>query len=73
MGAVLWGGATKTKQKAKEEEQLLEALNIKAVAPPPSGSMSGDPLRIGIIGFGIRGKQLCRALGFANQLDQRTS
>lgn len=65
VGAVLWGGSTKTKQKAKEGEHLLEALNIKAVAPPPSGSMSGDPLRIGIIGFGIRGKQLCRALGFA--------
>ncbi len=27
--------------------------------------MSGDPIRIGIIGFGIRGEQLCRALGYA--------
>lgn len=26
---------------------------------------SGDPIRLGIIGFGIRGKQLMRAAGFA--------
>ncbi len=29
--------------------------------------MSGKPIRLGIIGFGIRGEQLCRALGFATK------
>ena len=29
--------------------------------------MSGDPIRLGIIGYGIRGKQLMRALGFADK------
>ena len=32
-----------------------------------SGPMSGSPVRIGIIGFGIRGPQLCRAIGFATK------
>jgi predicted dehydrogenase len=33
--------------------------------PPLPPEMGGGQLRIGIIGFGIRGKQLMRALGFA--------
>ncbi len=44
---------------------ILKELNIEAAAPPPTGPMSGDPIRIGIIGFGIRGTQLMRAAGFA--------
>ncbi len=33
--------------------------------PPLPPSMQGEQLRIGVIGFGIRGKQLVKALGFA--------
>ena len=29
--------------------------------------MAGDPIRIGLVGFGIRGEQLMRALGFATK------
>jgi predicted dehydrogenase len=65
LGAVWWGGAKVSSAAKKERNFLLETLNIKASAPPPSGPMSGNPLRLGIIGFGIRGEQLCRALGFA--------
>jgi hypothetical protein len=65
LGAVFYAGATTTISAKKERQQLLETLNIKALPPPPTGPMSGDPIRIGIIGFGIRGEQLCRALGFA--------
>jgi predicted dehydrogenase len=43
---------------------MLNALNIEASAPPPTGPMSGDPLRVGIIGFGGRGHRLCLSLGF---------
>jgi predicted dehydrogenase len=51
----------------KVKETILSELNINAVAPPSSGPMSGDAIRLGLIGFGIRGKQLMRALGFADK------
>ncbi|MCR9083429.1 MAG: Gfo/Idh/MocA family oxidoreductase [Cyclobacteriaceae bacterium] len=65
LGSV-WAAGWDTTEKSKlEKELLLERLNIKASPPPPSGSMEGNPVRIGLIGFGIRGEQLMRALGFA--------
>lgn len=67
IGAVWWAGAKKSTQKSQSRESILKTLNISASAPPPSGSMAGDPIRIGIIGFGIRGPQLCRAIGFAQK------
>jgi predicted dehydrogenase len=65
LGAVWFGGAKIAGAAKKERNFLLETLNVKASPPPPSGPMSGKPLRLGIIGFGIRGEQLCRAIGFA--------
>lgn len=67
LGAVWAAGIDTTKKSKQEKDFWLEKLNIKASAPPASGPMSGDPLRIGLIGFGIRGEQLMRALGFATQ------
>ena len=51
----------------KNAKNKANTLNIKSGNPPLSGPMSGEPIRIGIIGYGIRGKQLMRALGFAHQ------
>jgi len=65
IGGVWYAGAKVTGNAKSEKSFLLETLNIKASPPPPSGPMSGKPIRLGIIGFGIRGEQLCRALGFA--------
>ena len=65
IGAVWYSGASLAGDAIREKKFLLETLNIKASPPPASGPMSGKPLRLGIIGFGIRGEQLCRALGFA--------
>jgi predicted dehydrogenase len=63
---VIWSAGANFSAKAKKERNLLlETLNIKASAPPASGPLSGEPLRIGLIGFGIRGEQLMRSLGFA--------
>ncbi|MCU0401271.1 MAG: Gfo/Idh/MocA family oxidoreductase [Algoriphagus sp.] len=67
LGAVWAAGIDTTKKSKLEKDFWLEKLNIKASASPASGSMSGAPLRIGLIGFGIRGEQLMRALGFATQ------
>ena len=65
IGAVWYSGAGEVDAAIREKKFLLETLNIKASPPPASGPMAGRQLRIGIIGFGIRGEQLCRALGFA--------
>ncbi len=65
LGSVWFAGARVTGNAKRERQILLETLNIKASPPPPTGPMSGNPVRIGIIGFGIRGEQLCRALGYA--------
>ncbi|MFY0655034.1 MAG: Gfo/Idh/MocA family oxidoreductase [Cyclobacteriaceae bacterium] len=67
VGGVWWAGASKSSKGKREREEFLKTLNIKASAPPPSGPMAGDPIRLGIIGFGIRGPQLCKALGFAKK------
>lgn len=58
-------GISHTRSKVKARERILEQLNIKAEKPPAIGSMSGDPIRVGIVGFGGRGEHLCRSLGFA--------
>jgi predicted dehydrogenase len=67
IGSVWWAGANKASKSTQSRDTILNTLNIKATTPPPSGSMAGDPIRIGIIGFGIRGPQLCRALGFGTK------
>lgn len=65
LGSVWYAGASLARTAQQEKQFLLDTLNIKATPPPATGPMSGPPLRIGIIGFGIRGEQLCRSLGFA--------
>ncbi|MCP3928410.1 MAG: Gfo/Idh/MocA family oxidoreductase [Bacteroidetes bacterium] len=65
LGALWAGASTKGNYLKKKRLGVAKELNIQAEAPPPSGSMAGDPIRIGIVGFGIRGKQLMRAMGFA--------
>ena len=67
VGGILWAGAVEASQKKKSRENILKTLNINASPPPKTGPMSGDPIRLGIIGFGIRGPQLCRSLGFATK------
>ena len=67
LGTVWFAGAKLTTSAKQEKQFLLETLNIKAAAPPPTGPMTGNHIRLGIIGFGIRGEQLCRALGFATK------
>ena len=67
VGSVWWAGASKGVNNTQARDSILKTLNINASPPPPSGPMGGDPIRIGIIGFGIRGPQLCRALGFAQK------
>ena len=65
VGSVWWAGASKGVNNTQERDSILKTLIINA---PSSGPMTGDPIRIGIIGFSIRGPQLCRVLGFAQKI-----
>ena len=49
------------------KSNILEEIRLKATAPdiPPIGPMDKH-IRLGIIGYGIRGKHLARAAGFAH-------
>ena len=67
LGAVWWAGASTTVGKRRERSVILEQLNIQPSLPPAVPGISGEPIRVGIIGFGIRGEQLCRSLGFATK------
>lgn len=67
VGGLFAAAAAKYSSDKELKNTILSELNINAVAPPSSGPMSGDPIRLGVIGFGIRGKQLMRALGFADK------
>lgn len=65
LGAVWWAGAATSVGKRKERSAILEQLNIIPSIPQDIPGIGGEPIRVGIIGFGIRGEQLCRSLGFA--------
>lgn len=67
LGAVWWAGAANAVSKKKERYAILEQLNIKPSLPKAVKAISGNPIRVGIIGFGIRGEQLCRAIGYATE------
>ncbi len=67
LGAVWWAGADKVVGQRRERQAILDQLDIAPIIPSPYPDIEGEPLRIGIIGFGGRGEHLCRALGFATQ------
>ena len=67
LGAFSFSSIKKKNYDDELKESILKELDIEAARPPAGGSMAGDPIRLGIIGFGIRGEQLVRASGFATQ------
>lgn len=67
LGAVWWAGAANAASKRGERKEILNQLNISPSLPALVQGIEGEPVRVGIIGFGIRGEQLCRSLGFATQ------
>jgi len=66
-GGIWWAGASNSLMSSKERSELLEQLNIDPSLPSALPSIGGEPIKVGIIGFGIRGEQLCRSLGFATE------
>ena len=65
LGLFSVGAAAKYMHDQDAKQSILKELDINAGVPPATGSLAGDPIRIGVIGFGIRGEQLVRALGYA--------
>lgn len=64
-GAMAYG-AYKTSKKHSADKSLGDTFKLDTSSPTVmSVQADGKQLRIGIIGFGIRGKQLMRAAGFA--------
>jgi predicted dehydrogenase len=59
--------------KKKQYDRLLSnsitdevGMSYEEPAATPPSDLSGKPLRVGLIGYGIRGKMLAKALGFAH-------
>lgn len=73
-GAVAYGAYKKKQMDRLLGADINEAVGMSYDAPTslPQPYQSDKPLRIGLIGFGIRGKQLAKALGFAHptQVDE---
>ncbi|MDP3312866.1 Gfo/Idh/MocA family protein [Lutibacter sp.] len=67
VGGIWWAGAANSLLSSQERSEILAQLNIEPSLPSPIQSIDGPPIRVGIIGFGIRGEQLCRSLGFATK------
>ncbi|MDH3697300.1 MAG: Gfo/Idh/MocA family oxidoreductase [Flavobacteriaceae bacterium] len=67
LGSLWWAGSASAITKKKERTEILEQLNIEPSLPAEVPEVTGEPVRVGIIGFGIRGEQLCRSLGFATK------
>jgi len=66
-GGIWWAGARNGVLSSKERSEILEQLNIDPSYPSSLPSIDGSPIKVGIIGFGIRGEQLCRSMGFATK------
>jgi predicted dehydrogenase len=66
LGAFLLGADAKSDHDEEMKQKILDELNVEPAAPNPTGSMKGDVLRVGVIGYGGRGEHLIRAIGFAS-------
>ena len=66
-GGIWWAAAANSVLNSKERSEILEQLNIEPSYPSSLPSIDGPPIKVGIIGFGIRGEDLCRSLGFASK------
>jgi len=65
VGGVLIGAYAESRKRKLAKRDILQELKIDAMRPESTADMSGDPIRVGIIGFGGRGSHLVRLLGYA--------
>ncbi len=72
LGAVAYGVYKKERIDRLLKRSITEELSMSDELPATPAASAGREIRIGLIGFGIRGKQLARALGFVHptQVDE---
>jgi predicted dehydrogenase len=73
LGGVLWGAWSEVQRRKQDKQELLDALNIDARRPVVDADLTGDPIRVGVIGFGGRGQHLVRVLGYATPAWQQAA
>ncbi|GAP67881.1 predicted dehydrogenase [Bacteroidales bacterium 6E] len=66
LGAVAYGLYKKKSYDRYLKNAITEELNMSVDEPAAPVKSEGKEIRVGLIGFGIRGKQLAKALGFAH-------
>jgi len=64
LGAFSYAWLHKNKIDETLRQQMREVVNLTSQPVELAPAATGDPIRVGVIGFGIRGKQLMRAAGF---------
>ena len=71
-GAFLYELLKKLSYDRRKKSDILSELGVdekkQALQPKPSFKRSGKLVKVGIIGFGSRGEQLARSLGFAHPI-----
>lgn len=72
LGAVAYGIYRKRSHDLFYRKSISEELNMSRAVPATPPKPEGKELRLGLIGYGIRGKQLAIGLGFAHptQIDE---
>jgi predicted dehydrogenase len=65
IGGIAAGAYAEVRKKQQEKDRILNELNIEAGRAEIAADMSGEPIRVGIVGNGGRGQHLVRVLGFA--------
>ncbi len=66
LGAVAYGVYKKESLDRFLKRTITEELDMSHTTPAVAVKSEGKEIRIGLIGFGIRGKQLAKALGFVH-------
>lgn len=66
LGAVAYGLYRKKSHEHFLKSTIAGELNMSQGEPAPPVKSEGKEIRIGLIGFGIRGKQLAKAMGFVH-------
>jgi hypothetical protein len=67
LGAMAWGQSKKENYKQELSREIKDIVGMSYdTIPEPAAVDRSQKIRLGIIGYGIRGKQLMRAAGFAH-------
>ncbi len=64
LGAFAFAYYRKRKHTRQLKNSILEDIKLSDDPPMPDKPLKGDKIRLGLIGFGIRGPQIAKAAGF---------